>query len=674
MVNDEYLEEQQELTKKLDRYAYHYYVLDDPLISDKEYDRLFDRLVEMEKKSGVVLPDSPTQRIGGEPLDSFETHRHLSRLWSLDKVRSIDELKSWEKRLKRIMDNQKKQGRDLSSAFSYTVEYKYDGLTINLTYESGNLVQAATRGNGEIGEGILEQVKTIRSVPLTIPHKGKIEIQGEGLMRFSVLEEYNKTAEEPLKNPRNAAAGALRNLDPKVTAKRKLDAFFYSVGYNEDVDFSTQEEMMEFLRDNHFPVSHFFKRVDSIDHIGNIIQEAKDNLKNEDFLIDGLVIKVNEMDARDLLGFTDRFPRWAMAYKFESLEMTTILRDIKWSVGRTGRLTPIAYLEPVDIKGATIKRATLNNWGDILKKKIRLGCRVWLRRSNDVIPEILGVIEETCKDKEKPEKPHYCPACGTRVVEEGANLFCKNSLSCQPQLVFRLAHFASRDALDIEYLSVKTAEQLVINGLIEDIADLYALREEDLRQLEGFGLKKTENLLKAIEDSKKPELDAFIYALGIPHVGRRTAREIARYFKTLERIMDADEEQLVSISDIGCITARSIVDFFSDSLILKSIEKMKEYGMVFEKSENELSQEGPFASKAVVVTGSLQNITRKEAADIIAKLGGRPVESVSSKTDIVVVGSNPGSKLAKAQELDINIMQEDDFYEIVKKYGVDLDS
>jgi DNA ligase (NAD+) len=422
-----------------------------------------------------------------------------------------------------------------------------------------------------VGESILEQVKTIKSIPLIIPFKGKIEVQGEGLMKLSVLDEYNKTAEEPLKNARNAAAGALRNLDTKVTAGRKLSAFFYSVGYYEGIEFDTHMEMLDFLKENRFPVSNYIKVFDNINDVTDEIEKVKEKgLKDFDFLVDGLVIKVNNIEARKLLGHTQKFPRWAIAFKFEAEEVTTRLKDVIWQVGRTGKLTPLAILEPTDIAGATVRRATLNNWDDIQRKDVKIGCNVWLRRSHDVIPEIIGAVTEQCENIGDPknagavtdvQKPTHCPACHSELIEEGANIFCPNSLSCKPQLVSRMVHYASRDAMDIVGFNEKTAEQLFEELDLRDIADLYEIEYNDLIKLPGFGDKKTRNLLEAIENSKNRGLSSFIFALGIPNVGRKTAMDLAEHYKSFQALREAKFEELLTIPDIGEIIAQGIAYF-----------------------------------------------------------------------------------------------------------------
>ena len=674
-IPGEMRDEIKKLVEKINDYAYHYYTLDDPLVSDREYDRLYDELERLEKESGIQLQNSPTRRVGGEPLDKFESHRHIRPLLSLDKSKSFEDLRDWEARMKRILKN---DFEGEQQPLEYVVEYKFDGLTLSLTYKKGELVQGASRGNGEMGEGILEQVKTIKSIPLSIPHKGTLEVQGEGLMALSTLEEYNKSAKTPLKNARNGAAGALRNLDPKVTARRNLDGFFYHINYYEDQSFSSHMEMIEFLKAQRLPVDPHIYLCKNIEEVIEKIEVLEKTIKDLDFLTDGIVIKVNDLKTREKLGFTQKFPRWAMAYKFEAQEMTTLLKDVVWQVGRTGKLTPTAILEPVEIGGVTVGRATLNNYGDIQRKEVQIGCPVWLRRSNDVIPEIMGVVKERCDGAKEIEKPINCPACGTEVVDKGAHIFCPNSLSCKPQLVSRISHFSSRDAMDIEGLSEKITEQLHDEVGLRGIADLYRLTYEDLISLERFGDKKTKNILRAIDESKECELSQFVYALGIPNVGKKTAKDLAKHYKTLENIRRAEIKELVGLEDIGEIVARSVVDFFHEDRIKESIDALLEAGVSPKPLENtpqgdnypvSLSAENPFMDKTIVITGSFENFSsRKEIQSFLEEMGAKVTGSVSKKTDMLIVGEEPGSKLEKAEKLQgegtgIEILTEREFIE-----------
>ncbi|KNF07247.1 DNA ligase LigA [Gottschalkia purinilytica] len=665
-MDDNKLSRMKELIDIINDLNYYYYTLDSPKVSDKEYDAIYDELVALEKETNTVLSNSPTQRVGGEVLDKFEKHRHLGKLLSLDKSQNVEELRSWDQRVKKLINQYNAANEQKLPYPTYVVELKFDGLTINLTYQDGKLVQGSTRGNGIIGEGILPQIKTIKTVPLTIPFKdGTFEVQGEGLMPLSALEEYNKKAKEPLKNARNGAAGALRNLDPKLTAERNLIAYFYNIGFSDTLTFETHLDMIEFIKENRLPVNDYLKVYNDIEEVIEEVGRVNEERKNLDVLTDGLVIKINDIRTREVLGYTQKFPRWAMAYKFEAEEVTTKLLEVEWNVGRTGKVTPIAHLEPIDIGGVTVKRATLNNWDDIQRKRVKKGCKVWIRRSNDVIPEIMGAVEDD-EVHEEIDKPEYCPACNSELKHEGVHMFCLNSLSCKPQLVSRLVHFASRDAMNIEGFSEKTAGQLFEKLDLKDISQIYELKFDDLVELERFGKKKTENLLNAIEKSKNCDLDAFIYALGIPNVGRKTATELANTFKSLENIMNATYDELISVPDIGGIVANSIIEFFHDDKIVESINKLLSEGITLEYEEHEVKEDSIFSGKTVVVTGTLEDFSRTEAKEIVEKLGGKVTGSVSKKTDFVVVGENPGSKADKASELGISIINSDEFKKIVE--------
>jgi len=644
----------EELVQKLNDYAYNYYTLDQPKVSDKEYDKLYDELLKLEKESNYILKESPTQRIGEKPLDKFEKHDHKAKLWSLDKAQNYQELRTWDERVNKLINQYNSSNQDNLPRVKYILEYKFDGLTINLTYKDGYLVQGASRGNGETGEAILAQIKTIKTIPLKIDYEGIIEIQGEGLMPISALNNYNKEADEPLKNARNAAAGALRNLNPKVTEKRNLLAYFYNIGYIEGKSLETHKEMLNFIRDNRIPVFDYLKEFENIDDLIKEIQKIENKRKKLDILTDGMVIKINDIKTREVLGSTQKFPRWAVAFKFEAEEVTTILKDVKWNVGRSGKVTPSALLEPVEIGGATIQRATLNNIEDIRRKKVQINSRVWLRRSNDVIPEILGVVEEGRETREI-NMPENCPACGTELIKEGVHYFCPNKLSCKPQLVSSIVHFASRDAMNIEGFSEKTAYQLYDELDIKDISQLYDIEKEELLKLEGFKEKKSQNLINALEKSKNCRLESFIYALGIPNVGIKTAKDLVKNYKSLENIKTAKKEDLIEIRDIGEVVAEEIYKFFNDKNIKENINKLLNKGINPYYDYKEEVEENIFTDKKIVITGSF-SITRKEIKSFIEKSGGQVTGTVSRNTDFLVMGENPGSKYDKAKSLGIKVI------------------
>ncbi|MFI2859215.1 NAD-dependent DNA ligase LigA [Paenibacillus sp. JSM ZJ436] len=658
-------DQMEKLIAELNNYNYHYYTLDEPLISDKEYDAMYDRLISLEQESGIVLPDSPTQRVGGEILKGFAPHRHLAPLWSLDKAQNIEQLRTWHERAVRLIDdyNAKNPSSPLPKP-GYALELKFDGLTLNLTYTDGKLVQASTRGNGAVGEGILAQVKTIRSVPLDIPFTdGTIEVQGEGIMNLSVLEKYNQTAADPLKNARNAAAGALRNLNPKVTAERRLTAYFYNVGYSDGVSFQDHKDMMDFLRENRFKVNPYIFYFQSFDDVMEQLADIEAKRASLDYLIDGAVMKLTDMRTREILGYTDKFPRWAVAYKFEAEETTTVLESVVWNVGRTGKVTPLARVEPVELAGVTVQNCTLNNVGDIERKNLKyaLGTRVFIRRSNDVIPEILGKVTEE-NDGEEIQYPEQCPSCGFPLEQRGAHLFCNNKSGCKPQIIARISHFASRDAMDIETFSDKTAIQLHEELGVKEPADLYTLEFDSLVKLERFGEKKAQNLLDALEASKGRDLAAFLYALGIPNTGKSTTKMLADHYRDLSRIMEADAEELVELPDVGGIVAESIAGYFADPFNQASIERMLSLGVQAKAPEAPavISSDSFFSGKTVVLTGTLHLLTRDEATEKLEALGAKVTGSVSKKTDLLIAGEKAGSKLAKAKQLGISVLEDEE--------------
>ena len=642
---------QREITDILNKWAHEYYVLDAPTVSDKEYDTLYDELRALEKESGVVYPDSPTRRVGGEPIKGFEKHTHIARLFSLDKSVSETELSAFLTRIEKFVGGET----------DYTVEYKFDGLTVCLTYDKGQFIRATTRGNGVVGEDVTAQVLTIKSFPLTIAYQGTLEVRGEAVIRLSVLEKYNETAAEPLKNARNAAAGAIRNLDPKVTEKRRPDIYFYDVNYLSDGENMSQTEAHDFLVKEGFKVYPYFAVCHTKDEVLAAIKHIEQDRKKIDVLTDGAVIKLNDARIRDELGFTDKFPRWAMAYKFEAEEVTTLLKDVVWQVGRTGKLTPLALLEAVDLGGATVSRATLNNYGDILRKDVQIGSRVLVRRSNEVIPEILGATEHYAHSK-KIEKPRICPACNSELTEIGAHLFCPNRL-CKPRLVAALDHYAGKNAMNIDGFSESTALQLVERKNVTKPSDLYALTAEDLASLDGFKDKKITNILAAIEKSKTPTLDAFIYAIGVEGVGRVAAKDLAARFKSVDGIMNASEEELIAMENVGEITAKAIVAYFKDENNLAELNALAAAGVAPTWSDEK--KEGVFSGQSVVLTGTLSTFKRSEAQKLIEERGGVCQSSVTAKTTLVLAGEAAGSKLAKAQKLGIKIIGEDEFKQML---------
>ncbi len=640
------------LIKEIDKHNYNYYVLDKPVISDKEYDKLYYTLVDLEKETGIVLPYSPTLRVGGEVLDGFEKKKHVVELYSLNKVRDFQDLTNWTIEMQKQANNTE-----------FALEYKFDGLQIVLEYENGIFKNATTRGNGSIGEDVTAQIKTIKSVPLKINFKSHLIVQGECMMTNKNFALYNKTATEKLKNPRNAAAGAVRNLDPKETAKRNLDYFCYSILLCEGEKFETQAQMHDFLIKNGFQTGDYFKICKNAQEIIDYIKEV-DKIKTKlDVMIDGMVIKINNVSNREKIGYTAKFPKWAMAYKFEALEVTTRLNDVVWQVGRTGRVTPIALLEPVELAGATVSRATLNNIEDIERKNLYKKASVFVRRSNEVIPEVMGLAEKF-DYSEKIVLPKVCPSCQSILEQKGPLLFCKNHFNCPQQVVDRLSHFASRDAMNIEGLFEKTIEAFYKNFNVREISDLYRIKKEQLLTLDKFKDKKAENIMSALEKSKKVELSKFIYAIGIEEVGKKTAKDLAKHFKSYENLKNANIEQLLQVGDIGDIIAKNILDYFDDKNNIKEIEDLFAQGITLIEFKEKL-EDNRFNNMTFVITGTLSK-PRKEFEQIIENFGGKCSGSVSKNTNYVLVGEDAGSKLDKAKELKIKIINEKEFNEMVK--------
>ena len=644
------MDRMRELVDLLNRYGYEYYVQDAPTVSDREYDALYDELRALERERGVVFPDSPTRRVGGEPIKAFERHTHIARLYSLDKAVTEDELDAFFTRVEKAVGQ-----------VPYTVEYKFDGLTMCLTYENGVFVRATTRGNGAVGEDVTAQVLTIKSYPLSISYKGTLEVKGEAVIRLSVLDAYNKTAAEPLKNARNAAAGAIRNLDPAVTAARRPEIYFYDVNYMSEGSLASQREAVEFLQREGFRTYPFLRVCSSPDEVKAAIDEIDVSRKTIDVLTDGAVIKVDPFAAREELGFTDKFPRWAIAYKFEAEEAVTTVKKVVWQVGRTGKLTPLAQVEPVELAGATVRKATLNNLGDIRRKDVRIGSRVLIRRSNEVIPEILGAVEHTGKSVEIAP-PETCPYCGTPVIEEGANLFCPNK-GCLPRIAAQLANFARKDAMDIEGFSEATATQLIRELGVRRCSDLYYLDAGRLAALEGWGKKKTENLLAALEKSKHVPLERFVLALGIDGVGKVASRDLAETFGSIGALAAATEEQLIAMENIGEVTAKNITGWFAAEENGEELARLHAAGV--RPFVREKVTEGAFAGESVVLTGTLASMPRGRAQQEIEARGGACQSAVTSKTTLVVAGEAAGSKLEKAQKLGIKVIGEEEFLHLL---------
>lgn len=634
----------QELVNLLNKYSYQYYVLDNPTVSDKDYDKLYDQLVKMEQETGIILPDSPTQRVGDVVLDKFKKVQHKYKLYSLDKCQNFDELKNWLDGVQKYVNKP-----------SYTLSYKFDGLSIACHYNHGHFVSAATRGNGTVGEDVTAQVKTIKSLPLKIDYQGELIVRGEGMIRLSNLAKYNKTSDEPLKNARNAVAGAIRNLDSSVTAKRNLDIFCYDILYIEDNILSSQQQAKEFLQKNGFLTSDFFAVCKTFEEIKQKIEYVDQIRTKIDILTDGVVINIDSFAQRDEFGYTSKFPKWAVAYKFPALEVTSILQDVVWQVGRTGKVTPIAVVDPVELAGATVKRATLNNFEDIKRKQLKIGSRVFIRRSNEVIPEILALAEELPNSKDITE-PKHCPSCNSLLVRKNKILFCPNKFECPQQIVDRLTHFASRDAMNIEGLSIQTIQSLYEMYDIRYPYQLFDLTQQQLIALPAFKDKKSTNIYSAIQKSRKCQFGNFLYSLGIGAVGFKTAKDLAKHYKNLDELLQAGTE-LLDIRDIGKITTKQILEYFDDpterELVLKLASKLDI------QNTNDDMVLSKWTNKKIVLTGTL-SVSRNEMTQKLERLGAVVTSSVSSNTDFVLAGENPGSKYEKALSLDIPIITEQD--------------
>ncbi len=652
------MDRMRELIDTLNRWAYEYYVLDNPSVEDREYDRLYDELVKLEQDEGRREADSPTRRVGGEPLKNFVKHRHINRLYSLDKAVTYDELDAFFTRIGKIVPDPE-----------YTVEFKFDGLTMCLTYEDGVFVRATTRGNGVEGEDVTKQCLTIKTFPLSIDYPGTIEVQGEAVIPLSTLARYNETAKEPLKNARNAAAGAIRNLDPKVTAERHPEILFYNINYLSEGEVMSQTEQMDFLRANGFKVYPFLRLCKTADEVKNAIEEIEVERRRIDILTDGAVVKLNNAEYRGRIGYTDKFPKWAVAYKFEAEEVETTVRDVIWQVGRTGKLTPLAIVDPVDLAGATVQRATLNNYGDLQKKDVKVGSKVLIRRSNEVIPEILRATEHV-EGSIDVEKPSVCPYCGSPVYENGANIFCPNKY-CRPRVIQKVAHFASKDAMNIDGVSEMTAASFYDCLGLRECSDLYTYTPMDLLCVDGFKDKKIFNTLSAIENSKNATLDRFIYALGIGGIGKVGARDLSRVFADMDALSKATAEQLVSLENIGDITANQIVSWFASEDNKAELARLKAAG-IDPKRQLKVST-GAFSGQYVVITGTLTSYKRSEAQKIIESMGGECQSSVTGKTTLVIAGEAAGSKLAKARTLGLRIIDEAEFLSIINS-GEDASS
>ena len=661
----------EELREKIRYHNYRYYVLDDLTVSDAEYDRLMRDLIELEKKyPRYITPSSPTQRVGIEPVSEFTTVKHIAPMLSLTNAFSTEELRAFNQRVKKLIPQKK---------LEYVVELKIDGLAVALVYENGIFIRGATRGNGVNGEEITSNLRTIKTIPLKLFGENippRIEVYGEVYMKKSDFKKLNKERtkrEESLfANPRNAAAGSVRQLDPRITAQRHLDTFIYRATFPEGNNFNTHMEVLNYLKKIGFKVNPHIKLCRDIEVAINYCQEWIEKKEELDYEIDGMVIKVNSLRIREELGSTTRSPRWAIAYKFPAQQVTTKVQDIIVQVGRTGALTPVAVLGPVSISGSVVQRATLHNEDEIKRKDVRIGDIVLIQKAGEVIPEVVKVIKEKRTGKETEfVMPTQCPVCGAKVFRpEGEVASRCNSLTCPAQMKERIKHFASRNAMDIEGLGPAIIDQLANKGQIKDITDLYFLKRDNLISLERMAEKSADNLLDAIKKSKKKSLVNLIYGLGIRYVGVHTSEVITRYYPTLDKFKKASLEELIEINEIGPKITESIILFFKEKENLAIIERLRSAGLNFSKEEEKMRKEKVtqiLVGKQFVLTGTLNDFTRTQAKEIIIKLGGRVTSSVSKITDYVVAGEDPGSKYQKAQKLSVPIINEEEFKKIIKK-------
>jgi DNA ligase (NAD+) len=637
-----------------------YYIENNPVISDYEFDQLLKALEDLELKfPDFITPDSPTQRVGEKPLDEFRSVEHKVPMLSLANTYTFEELRDFDERIKKHVDN-----------VEYVVEPKIDGAGVALFYENGIFIRGATRGDGIRGDDITQNLKTIHSIPLKIEKNflKNVEVRGEVYMPLDGFKKYNKKQEKEggivFANPRNAAAGSLRQLDPRIVAKRPLDIFIYVISFS-DKDFETQKNSIDILKESGFRTNPLTKKVKNIEEAINYCKELENKREKLNYEVDGAVIKVNSLEKQKELGSTSKNPRWAISYKFAAKQSTTKLIDIDIQVGRTGALTPVAILEPVEVGGVTVSRATLHNFDELKRKDIKIGDYVLVERSGDVIPQVVKSITNKRTGEEKRKLiPKKCPVCGTQILktEEEVAVRCQNKL-CPARLKWRVRYFASRDAMDIDHLGESTIDKLIEKGFIDNIADLYSLKIDDILELEGFKEKSAQNLIDSIEKSKKQDLSRLIYGLGIRFVGKYASQLIATKYNSIDKLSDASAEELKEIDGLGEKSAESIASFFATEENIRLINRLKTIGVKTEEKKKEgLILEG----KKFIFTGSLTNLSRPDASDMVKKSGGIVASSISKNIDYVVIGENPGSKYEKAKKLNLKIIDENEFRKLVK--------
>lgn len=657
----------EELRKAIRRHDRLYYVSNKPEISDGEYDIIYRRLKDLESEHPeLVTPDSPTQRVGGEPAKGFSTVKHMSPMLSMDNTYSAEEIREFDKRVRKNL-----KGKNVE----YVVELKFDGVSISILYEDGILVRGATRGDGENGEDVSGNLKTIRSVPLEFGDlvkkaPAKIEVRGEVYMTKAAFERINRgkeeRGEESFANPRNAAAGSLKLLDPKEVAKRGLDIFFWGIGHYEGIRFEKHTEVLDYLKSAGFKVNPHYKVSSDIEDVIAFCDSWETRKDKLDFNIDGMVLKVNSLADRKSLGVTSKSPRWAIAYKFPAEKALTEVLDVIMGLGRTGTVTPVAILKPVELSGTTVSRATLHNFDEIGRLGVKIGDKVYVEKSGEIIPKVLSVAKEKRTGRERDIKiPGICPACGSKLVRdpEEVALRCDN-VTCPAQIKETILHFASRNAMDIDGMGSAIVDQLVDKGLIKDYGDIYSLKTEDVMKLDRMAERSASNLIEAIDKSRSNELSRLIYGLGIRHVGQRAAWVLAEAFGSLDKIKNAPEEGLLKIRDMGPVAARSVRDFFDNKGNIGAVKKLESAGLKITPPKKEASAK--LSGKTVVVTGTLKSMSRQEAEDAIRRLGGNASSSVSKKTDILVAGEEAGSKLEKARALGVRVVTEEEFKKITE--------
>lgn len=652
-----------ELTEKINQHNYQYYVLDDPLISDAEYDQLLQELIKLEKEHPeLVVPDSPTQRVGGEVLTEFRAVEHLVPMYSLGNAFNAEDLQNFDQRVR------KQLGEDIE----YNVELKIDGLSVSLVYDDGRFLYGVTRGNGLIGEDVTHNLRTIKSLPLVIPEKRHLEVRGEVYLSrrelIRINEERAAEEEAPFANARNAAAGSLRQLDSKVAAGRKLDAFLYALGLDSGLELDKQSNLLEFLHNQGFKVNPEYKVCRTMAEVLDFCRLWEDKRRNLPYDIDGIVVKVNSLKGQRELGNTSKSPRWAIAYKFPPEQKETEVLDIEIGIGRTGALTPVAVLKPVFLAGSVVQRATLHNEDELRRKDVMIGDTVLIQKAGEIIPEVVRVLPEKRTGQERefvfPEK---CPACHSPVVRPPGETVarCINS-GCPAQVKEKIAHFASRNAMDIDGLGGSRVQLLLDEGLIKDAADIYYLKAEELMRLEKMGEKSADNLLQAIDKSRKNPLHRLLFALGIRFVGAQTAKILAEHYPDLKALKKASADELLLIPEIGEKTAAGIRSFFTNEANLDLLSRLQKAGVQM-KNEDAGANKQIFSGKTFVLTGTLPNFTRQEAAEIIERLGGKVTGSVSKKTSYLLSGENSGSKYDKAVKLEVPIIDEDDWQRMIKE-------